>query len=110
MNPRRSIAVLSTVAALVFGALPAVSVAATHHAAHAASSSSAHDAYCGQGCNIIPPDNDGAGPPTQVTTTASSGSSLPFTGLDLGLLVVAAVGLIAGGTVLRLRLRQGEQE
>lgn len=34
-------------------------------------------------------------------------STLPFTGLDLGLLVAAGLILIAGGTVLRLRLRHG---
>jgi hypothetical protein len=37
---------------------------------------------------------------------ASSASALPFTGLDIGLLVAAGAILVSAGLVLRWRLRQ----
>ena len=61
--------------------------------------SSAESTYGGQGTQIV----------SQPCAPKGSDSTLPFTGLDLGLLVAAGLILIVGGTVLRLRLRHGGQ-
>jgi hypothetical protein len=39
--------------------------------------------------------------PTGTTTSSTSGSTLPFTGLDLGLLLAGGVVLLGGGLVLK---------
>jgi hypothetical protein len=51
---------------------------------------------------------------TQISQIACPGeptasSALPFTGLDIGLLVAAGAILVAAGIVLRWRLRHGAQ-
>lgn len=59
--------------------------------------SSAQSTYGGQGQQI-----------TQSSCTAAA-STLPFTGLDLGLVVAAGAVLVASGLVVRWRLRHGEK-
>jgi hypothetical protein len=61
--------------------------------------SSAESTYGGQGTQIV----------SQPCEPKTPASTLPFTGLDLGLLVAAGLILIVGGTLLRLRLRQEGQ-
>jgi hypothetical protein len=63
------------------------------------SQSSAESTYGGQGTQISQVGCE----PTEPSST------LPFTGLDLGLLVAAGLVLIAGGVVLRLRLRHSSR-
>jgi len=60
------------------------------------------DAYGGHGNGVLGAVNSGGGsgtPPTQ-TTEASSGS-LPFTGLDIGLLALGGCALVGVGVGLR---------
>jgi hypothetical protein len=71
------------------------------------------DAYGGQGGQALPTIEEGGNAgtvetqptattePTQVTATTSSDSALPFTGLDLGLLVVGGLALVCVGVGLR---------
>jgi len=47
------------------------------------------------------PVNDAYGSPAQDANAASGGASLPFTGLDLGLIVVGAIALLALGFAVR---------
>ena len=64
--------------------------------------SAVSDAYGGHGGGILGAVNSGGGngsPPAQVETT--SGGSLPFTGLDLGLLAVGGIVLVGVGVGLR---------
>jgi hypothetical protein len=61
--------------------------------------SSAESTYGGQGTQIV----------SQPCAPKEPASTLPFTGLDLGLLVAAGLILIVGGTLLRLKLRQEGQ-
>jgi len=56
-----------------------------------ASSSSTCQAYNPQLCTVV---NHGS-------TTSSSGTTLPFTGLDVGLLVVGGGALLGAGFVVR---------
>lgn len=87
------------------GTVPAF--AATHSSPCGTTKSSAGVAYGGQGSEIsqVACDNDGSTPPS----SPSDSSALPFTGLDVGLLVAAGAVLVAAGMVLRLRLRHGGQ-
>ncbi len=54
--------------------------------------------------NAAGPTPSAAGSPS---ATTSSGSSLPFTGLDVGLLAVVAGGLLLAGFVMRRQAREG---
>lgn len=60
--------------------------------------SSAAGTYGGQGHQITP-----------ISGEPSSSGALPFTGLDLGLLVAAAAVLSGLGLLLRWRVQRGEQ-
>jgi hypothetical protein len=53
---------------------------------------------------VASPTPPAAGSPS---ATTSSGSSLPFTGLDVGLLAVVAGGLVLAGFVMRRQAREG---
>ena len=76
-------------AVLIIGALLAVSVAS-----NAAADSSTCQTYSPQTC-------------TTVSTTGSvTTSSLPFTGLDVGLLLAGGAGLLGTGLVLRTLSRR----
>ena len=58
----------------------------------------------GNGPTTEAAQTEGATPtvtPVAATTVESSGSTLPFTGLDVGILVLVAAGLGAAGFVLR---------
>ena len=47
--------------------------------------------------------------PTRNATTSTSGSTLPFTGLDLGLMLVGGVVLLGGGLVLKRFTRRAPE-
>jgi hypothetical protein len=85
--------------ALLMAVVAALAVAAPAYAQNAVS-----DAYAGKGGGIVGTVDSGNGPtastPQQVTTSGSNGS-LPFTGLDIGLLAVGGVLLVGVGVVLR---------
>lgn len=55
------------------------------------------------------PTNNAGSPPAAGAPSATSagGSSLPFTGLDVGLLAVVAGGLVLAGFMLRRQAREG---
>lgn len=63
------------------------------------------DTYAGKGGGIVGTVEGGNGPtastPQQVQVTNSSGGSLPFTGLDIGLLAFGGVVLVGVGVGLR---------
>lgn len=71
------------------------------------------DTYGGGGNDALPVIQDGgndgggtagdqaASAPAQVSVTNDSGSSLPFTGLDVGLLVLGGIALVGIGVGLR---------
>ena len=77
----------------------ALAVAAPAYAQNAVS-----DAYAGKGGGIVGTVDSGDGPtastPQQVQVTSSEGS-LPFTGLDIGLLALGGVALVGVGVGLR---------
>ncbi|HEU4702895.1 MAG TPA: hypothetical protein VFS37_10470 [Conexibacter sp.] len=77
----------------------ALAVAAPAYAQNAVS-----DAYAGRGGGIVGTVDSGNGPtaspPQQVQATNDSGS-LPFTGLDIGLLALGGVALVGVGVGLR---------
>jgi hypothetical protein len=83
--------------------LMAVAAIALAVAAPAYAQTAVSDAYGGKGGGIVGTVNSGNGPsasgPQQVQ--ASSGSSLPFTGLDVGLLALGGVALVGVGVGLR---------
>ena len=62
------------------------------------------DTYAGRGGGIVGTVDSGNGPtaptPQQVQATSNSGS-LPFTGLDIGLLALGGVALVGVGVGLR---------
>jgi hypothetical protein len=71
--------------------------------------SAATDTYAGKSGGVLGAVNSGGGnsgapsapaPARQVQTTSSSGS-LPFTGLDVGLLALGGIGLVGVGVGLR---------
>ncbi len=82
------------------GGFSVPALAATH-STPCTTKSSAASAYGGEGNEITQVPCASSTPPS--TPTASS--SLPFTGLDIGLLVAAGAVLIGAGMVLRWRLR-----
>jgi hypothetical protein len=88
---------IATVLMLCVLSCSGASLALVTGTAQAQCGSSAESTYGGQGTQI-------SQAPCEPTAPSST---LPFTGLDLGLLVAAGLVLIAGGTVLRLRLRHG---
>jgi hypothetical protein len=77
----------------------ALAVAAPAYAQNAVS-----DTYAGKGGGIVGTVDSGSGPtastPQQVQVASDNGS-LPFTGLDIGLLAVGGVMLVGVGVVLR---------
>jgi hypothetical protein len=79
--------------------------ASSHSAACGTSKESAATAYGGEGTEITQVPCAQPGPPS----TPSASSALPFTGLDVGLLIAAGAVLVAAGMVLRWRLRHGAQ-
>jgi hypothetical protein len=97
MTLRSRIATLLVLGAIASGGVTLILAGAAQAATCPHSSAGA--TYAGQGSQVA---QLGCSP-----TEPTSNSTLPFTGLDLGLLVGAALILIAGGTVLRLRLRHG---
>lgn len=74
-------------------------------AAPAYAQSATSDAYAGRGGGIVGTVERGNGPtastPQQVQVANSSGGSLPFTGLDIGLLALGGVALVGVGIGLR---------
>jgi hypothetical protein len=79
----------------------ALAVAAPAYAQNAVS-----DVYAGRGGGIVGTVESGNGPtastPQQVQATNPSGNgSLPFTGLDVGLLALGGVALVGVGVGLR---------
>ena|SRR5689334_23505271 len=77
----------------------ALAIAAPAYAANAV-----NDTYGGRGGGIVGTVDSGNGPtastPQQVQATGDSGS-LPFTGLDIGLLAIGGVALVGVGVGLR---------
>jgi hypothetical protein len=86
--------------------LMAVVAVALAIAAPAYAQSAVSDTYAGRGGGIVGTVNSGNGPsapaPQQVQVANSGGSgSLPFTGLDVGLLALGGVALVGVGVGLR---------
>jgi hypothetical protein len=66
--------------------------------------SAATDAYAGKGGGVLGAVNSGGNnntPSAPAQVAQSSGSSLPFTGLDVGLLAIGGVALVGVGVGLR---------
>jgi hypothetical protein len=78
----------------------ALAVAAPAYAQNAVS-----DAYAGKGGGIVGTVDSGNGPsastPQQVQAVSNDSGSLPFTGLDIGLLALGGVALVGVGAGLR---------
>jgi len=74
-------------------------------AAPAYAQSATSDTYAGKGGGIVGTVNSGKGPSApaqQVQVASESGNgSLPFTGLDIGLLALGGVALVGVGVGLR---------
>ena len=86
------------------GALGALLCALTLFAAPAAFAQSVQDGYAEPAGSIqqqIGGETDPPAPPAHTTRVGDSGPSLPFTGLDLGLLAVAGGVLLAVGFAAR---------
>jgi hypothetical protein len=86
--------------------LMAVVAVALAVAAPAYAQSAVSDTYAGRGGGIVGTVESGNGPtastPQQVQATNPSGNgSLPFTGLDIGLLAIGGVALVGVGVGLR---------
>jgi hypothetical protein len=92
--------------AIACGGFSASALAATHSTG-CTSKSSAESAYGGEGTEItqLGCEAKRSTPPSEPTAS----SALPFTGLDIGLLVAAGAVLVAAGLTLRWRLRHGER-
>ncbi|HEX7290074.1 MAG TPA: hypothetical protein VF250_03005 [Conexibacter sp.] len=84
--------------------LMAVVAIALAAAAPAYAGNAVSDTYAGRGGGIVGTVDSGNGPtastPQQVQNTSGNGS-LPFTGLDIGLLALGGVALVGVGIVLR---------
>jgi hypothetical protein len=78
----------------------ALAVAAPAYAQNAVS-----DTYAGKGGGIVGTVDSGNGPsastPQQVQAVSNDNGSLPFTGLDIGLLALGGVALVGVGAGLR---------
>lgn len=99
MTIRKLISTSLVAAVIAFGGttlLAGAAQATTPCANHSSSSQT----YGGQGTQI---GQLGCAP--SQPTPPSSSSALPFTGLDIGLLVAAGAVLVAGGLTLRWRLQ-----
>jgi hypothetical protein len=70
-----------------------------------ANSSPTQGAYGGTGANQVSQvqDTTASRSPTATTSAASAGT-LPFTGIDVGLVAAVAVALVGSGLVLRRRV------
>jgi hypothetical protein len=99
---RRLISTALVAAAITFGA-STLAMAGVAQASCGASQNSSSQSYGGQGTQV---GQLGCTTQEAALTKSSSGIALPFTGLDVGLLVAAGVVLLAGGLLLRWRLRQ----
>jgi hypothetical protein len=107
MRIRTRIITFVIAGAIACGGLSASALAATHSTGCSSSKSSAASAYGGQGTQItqLGCEPKSSTPPSEPTAS----SALPFTGLDIGLLVAAGAVLVAAGLTLRWRLRHGER-
>jgi uncharacterized membrane protein YphA (DoxX/SURF4 family) len=93
---KRLATVIATVALLV---LPSAALA---------SGSSTCQSYNQQLCQVASNTATAASPSTTTTGATTNASTLPFTGLDVGLLVVGGGVLLAAGLLVR-RLSRGVQ-
>jgi len=66
-----------------------------------ASGTSTCQGYHPQLCSSLESSSAGIGHSSHSPTSASTGGTLPFTGLDVVLLVSGAVGLLGAGAVMR---------
>jgi hypothetical protein len=106
LTGRKLICTSLIAATIAFGA-SALALTAVAQASSSCGSSqnSSAQTYGGQGTQI-----GQLGCAQKASQTTTSASALPFTGLDIGLLVAAGVVLLSGGLVLRWRLRQHGSE
>ena len=86
--------------------LMAVVALALTVAAPAYAQSAVSDTYAGKGGGIVGTVDSGNGPsasnaPQQVQVASNDSGSLPFTGLDIGLLALGGVALVGVGVGLR---------
>jgi hypothetical protein len=95
MTVRRRFTTLLILGAIAFGG-SALAFAGAARAAGSCGPSSAQSSYGGQGQQLA---QGGCG--------ATTGSTLPFTGFDLGLIVAAGGILVAAGVAVRWWLRHG---
>jgi len=107
MRSRTRITMFVVAAAIACGGFSAPALAATHSAPCTSSKSPAASAYGGEGTQITQLGCESTSSTAPTEPTASS--TLPFTGLDIGLLVAAGAVLVAAGMVLRWRLRHEEK-
>lgn len=63
--------------------------------------SAVSDTYGGKGGGVVGTVDSGNGPTAPTQTVSSSDGSLPFTGLDVGLLALGGVALVGVGVGLR---------
>jgi hypothetical protein len=106
MRIRTRITTFFIAGAIACGGWSAPALAASSHSTTCGiSKSSAATAYGGEGTEVTQVPCAKPSPPTKPTVS----SALPFTGLDLGLLIAAGAVLVAAGVVLRWRLRHGGQ-
>jgi hypothetical protein len=76
-----------------------------------ASGSSTCQSYNAQLCTVVGSGSANTSPTVQASTTSTSASStgtLPFTGLDVGLLVVGGGVLLGAGLIVRRFTRETE--
>jgi hypothetical protein len=81
--------------------LMAVVAVALAVAAPAYAQSAVSDTYAGKGGGIVGTVNSGNGPSASAPQQVQVGGSLPFTGLDVGLLALGGVALVGVGVGLR---------
>jgi hypothetical protein len=91
---KRLALMVAVVAVVSFAAMPAYAA------------NSVGDGYAGRGSGVVGALSNGGGPPASApqaveATSTSSGSSLPFTGLDVGLLALGGIALVVVGVGLR---------
>lgn len=81
--------------------LMAVVAVALALAAPAYAQNAVSDTYAGKGGGIVGTVEGGNGPSTPQQVQTSNDGSLPFTGLDIGLLALGGVALVGVGVGLR---------